>query len=149
MSTIWTGVFVREGFHDTPEDRAEAVSGFAGAAVCRALTPALVGTGWPLGEPFAEDYGWRADCAVDDQGKQVVLALNVAPDEDGPAFAAGPPEPDQPIDHWRIMIDMDLGLFAGTKARRTAVFRRFAADIESAALALGGRDFEWQEGGPR
>lgn len=148
MSTIWTAVFVREGFQDTPEDQAEAVNDFAGAAVCRALVPALTAAGWPLGAPFAEDHGWRADCAIDDQGKRVVVGLTVAPDEDGPAFANGAPEPGQTIDHWRVAVDMDLGLFAGTKARRTALFKRFAVETERAAQTLGARDFEWQKGDP-
>lgn len=148
MSTIWTAVFVLEGFLDTPEDQVESVNGFAGAAVCRALIPALAATGWSLGEPFAEDYGWRADCEIGDQGKRLILALNTAPNEDGPAFVNGPPDPHQPIDHWRVIIDMNLGLFAGTKARRTALFKRFAADVEQAAHDLGAHEFEWQQGGP-
>jgi hypothetical protein len=149
MSTVWTAVFVREGFRDTPEDRLEAFNGLSGAAVYRALCPVLTAAGWPLHEAEAEDHGWDGGCMIEDQGRRVAATLIVAPNEDGPAFENGPPDPDRDIDHWRIVIAMNLGFFNSTKARRLALFKRFATEVEAAVLALGGRDFEWQEGGPR
>jgi hypothetical protein len=137
MTTTWTAVFTLDGSDDTPADQAASLNGMGGAAIQRALRPGLTARGWPIDEAGPEDHGWHATGRIEDAGKPLDVAVVIAPDEDAAAASA-----------WRIVLGLDLGLFGGTRPRRTALLRRLAADAEAALRDLGARDVEWQVGGP-
>jgi len=141
MSTAWTLTFTAP-LRDAAEDLAESVNGIAGAALQQALRPALAERGWGFCEPFAEDFGWFSDLAYTDEGKRVAVALATGPE--GETRPDGGAEDDR----WRVVISMDLGMFAKTKARRSAAFGRLAGDLHAACLAIGATGIVWEEGGP-
>jgi hypothetical protein len=137
MTTTWTAVFEIDGFEDSPAEKDASLNGLGGAAIQRALRPGLTARDWPIGEASPDDHGWHATGRIDDAGKPLDLALVIAPDEASGAASA-----------WRIVLGIDLGLFGGTRARRTALFRRFAADADATLRDLGARNIDWQVGGP-
>jgi hypothetical protein len=132
MAATWTLVFDLGGLTDDPEDVARTPSGVAGAALQRALAPGLHRRGWAFAEAFPEDYGWFAQALGEDRGRLVTLAL------------VAHPEGEAQDGRWRLTIGLDLGLLPATRARRAAMLKSLAGDLQAECEALGARALVWE-----
>ncbi|MFT4253210.1 MAG: hypothetical protein QM608_12060 [Caulobacter sp.] len=136
----WTAVFTLSDIQDPPEEIEVAINGFIGAELQRRIRPLLVAKGWGFEAATAEDHGWHASAALDDDGKRITASLVTGPEleaaPDGRALE----------DRWRVVIGLDLGLLPRTKTRRTALMTRLARDVDDACRALGAVDMDWENG---
>jgi len=140
----WTATFTLHTISDSPEEIAASLNGLIGGSLQRGLRPLLDGRGWKFGEAFPEDHGWDAEAEVLDAGKSVGLILVTSPELDGKTS-----DGHALSDRWRIVVGMDVGLFAKTKTRRLAILRALAADADACCRQLGAADLEWEVGGPK
>lgn len=141
--TIWTAVFTLSSTRDSAEEVAESINGLVGAELQRRLAPSLRLRGWDFGTPHPESHGWHSEARVLDEGKTLVAHLVTCPELDEPAPDGGALQ-----GRWRVVVGLDLGLFSGTKARRGAMFKRLAGDLEAGCRELGASDVLWEVGGP-
>lgn len=141
--TTWTAVFTLSSIRDRPEDVAASINGLIGSELQRRLAPLLKPRGWEFVAPTPEDHGWHAEAQASDDGKVLIVPLVTCPELDEATRDGGALD-----DRWRVVIGMDLGLLPGTKARRLALFRRLASDLDAACRALGALDVDWEVGGP-
>ncbi|MBB3873508.1 hypothetical protein [Brevundimonas mediterranea] len=138
----WTAVFALPNLRDAPEDVAASLNGLIGADLQRKVRPLLAQSGWNFEEAWPEDHGWHSEAAVIDEGKTIVASFVTSPEVE-----TVEPNDRAPDDRWRIVIGLDVGMFAKTKARRSDLLRALARDAETACCTAGARGFVWEYGG--
>lgn len=137
MTTTWTAVFEADAYRTewlkpdgtlTPPD---------GQRLLTALAEAIRPGGWSFGAPFEEDHGWHAEALASDGKKATGVSLVIAPSEGD----------ESSTEHgWRVVIGINMGLFAGTKGRRHSLLLKLGRDVSEAIRVIGGRNVDWQNG---
>jgi hypothetical protein len=139
----WTAVFRLPSVRDTPKDVSQSLNGLIGADLQRQAKPLLAAAGWDFADAWPEDHGWHSEASVIDDSKTIGVSFVTSPeldqaDSDGRALN----------DRWRIVVGLDTGMFAKTKARRYELLRAIARDAENACVTLGANGLVWEVGGP-
>jgi hypothetical protein len=142
--STWTAVFTLETVRDAPKDVSESLNGLIGADLQRQAKPLLAAAGWNFSDAWPEDHGWASSAQVFDEGKSIGVLFVTSPEldqevTDGRALN----------DRWRIVVGLDTGMFAKTKARRSELLRAITRDAENVCATLGASGLVWEVGGPQ
>ncbi|MGY6660941.1 MAG: hypothetical protein ACXIVO_01335 [Glycocaulis sp.] len=137
MTTTWTAVFEADAYPTEWPKREDALTPPDGQRMLNALAEALRTEGWGFGHPFEEDHGWHTEALASGGKKATGVSLVIAPSEgDASSKEYG----------WRVVIGINMGLFAGTKGRRHSTLLTLGEHVSDAIRLIGGRDVNWQNG---